>query len=193
MAQKEFSGNKPYFNQLKIKFGEFFDNQNILRFGGWLQFSDLPENSKKPILLTKQSYFSHLTTLFLHLQTKHGGIKDTISQVHSNNWIISIRQFVKSIIKKCFLCQRFESKPYRHPPSGSLPPYRSKQSLPFETTGVDYLGPVLVKPILDDINGNYFYKSQIILFTCAVARAVHLEIVPNLTASSIICALKRFI
>ena len=34
MAQKEFSGNKPYFNQLKIKFGEFFDNQNILRFGG---------------------------------------------------------------------------------------------------------------------------------------------------------------
>ena len=77
-------------------------------------------------------------------------------------------------------------------PSGSLPPYLSKQSLPFETTGVDYLGPVLVKPIFDDINSN-FYKPQIILFTCAVTRAVHLEVVSNLTASSFICALKRFI
>ena len=80
-----------------------------------------------------------------------------------------------------------------HPASGSLPPYRSKQSLPFETTGVDYLGPVLVKPIFDDINSNYFYKSQIVLFTCAVTRAVHFEVVPNLAASSFICALKRFI
>ena len=106
-------------------------------------------------------------------------------------WIISIRQLVKSIIKKCFVCQRFESKPYRYPPS--LPLYRSQQSLPFETTGLGYLGPVLVKPIFNDIDSNYFHKSQIVLFTCAVARAVHLEVVPNLTESSFICALKRFI
>ena len=92
IAQKEFSSIKSYFNQLKIKFGVFFDNQNILRCGGRLQFSDLPENSKNPILLPKQSYFSHLITLFSHLQTKHGGIKDTISQVRSNYCIISIRQ-----------------------------------------------------------------------------------------------------
>ena len=54
------------------------------------------------------------------------------------------------------------------------------------------LGPVLVKPIFDDINSN-FYKSQIVLFTCAVTRAVHLEVVPNLTVSCFICALKWFI
>ena len=98
--QKEFSSNKSYFNQLKITFGVFFDNQNILRCGGRLQFSDLPENSKNPILLPKQSHFSHLGTLFSHLQTKHGGIKDTILQVRSKCWIISIRQLVKSIIKR---------------------------------------------------------------------------------------------
>ena len=37
------------------------------------------------------------------------------------------------------------------------------------------------------------YKSQIVLFTCAVTKAVHFEVVPNLTASSFICALNRFI
>ena len=104
-----------------------------------------------------------------------------------------IRQLVKSVIKKCFLCQRFESKPYRYPPSASLPSYCSQQSLPFETTCADYLGPVVVKPIYNDIDSNYFYNSQIVLFTCAVTRTIHFEVVPNLTASSFISALKRFI
>ena len=102
ISQKEFSSNKFYFNQLQFKFSVFFDNQNILRCSGRLKFSNLPENSKKPILLRKQLHFSHLIILFSHVQTKHGGIKDTISQVHSQYWIISITQLVKSIIKKCF-------------------------------------------------------------------------------------------
>ena len=89
IAQKEFSSNKSYFNQLKIKFGVFFENQNIRR--GRLQFSDLRENPQNPILLPKQSHFSHLVT-FSHLQTKHGGTKNTISQVRSRYWIISTSQ-----------------------------------------------------------------------------------------------------
>ena len=78
-AQEEFSSTKSSFNRLKIKFGVFFNNQNILRCGGRLQFSDLPENPKNSILLPKESHFSYLVTLFSHLQTKHDGIKDTNS------------------------------------------------------------------------------------------------------------------
>ena len=95
--------------------------------------------------------------------------------------------------KKCFLCHRFEAKSYRYRASGSLSLYRSQQTLPFETTGVEYLGQVLVKPIFNDIDSNSFNKPQIVLFTCAATRVVHLEEVPNLTASSFICALKWFI
>ena len=91
------------------------------------------------------------------------------------------------------MSEKIEPKPYRYPPSPSLPPYCSQQSLSFETTSVDYLGPVLLKLISNDIDSNNFYKSQIVLFTCTITRAVHLEVVPNLTASSFICALKRFI
>ena len=47
----EFSSDKSYFNQLKIKFAAFFDNQNTLHCGGGLQFSNLQKNSKNPILL----------------------------------------------------------------------------------------------------------------------------------------------
>ena len=72
MAQKEFSSNKSYFNQL---FGVFFDNQNIPWCGGRLQFSDLPENFRNPILLPNQSHFSHLVTLFSHLQKNMAELK----------------------------------------------------------------------------------------------------------------------
>ena len=78
IRQKKFSSNKSYFNQLNIKFGVFFDNQNILRCGGRLQFSDLPKNSKNPMLLSKHLHFSHLVTIFLHLQAK----QHAISQRH---------------------------------------------------------------------------------------------------------------
>ena len=121
-----------------------------------LQFSDFPENSKNPVLLPKQSYLSYVVTLVSHFQTKHGGIKKNISQVRSKYWIIYIRQLVKSTIKKCFLCQRFESKPCRYPLSRSRPPYNSQQSLSFETTSVDYLGPDLVKPIFNGTDSSYF-------------------------------------
>ena len=127
------------------------------------------------------------------LFSKYGRMKDSISQVRSKYWIISIRKLVKFIIKKCFLCQRFESKPYRYLHSASLLPDSLKLSLSFQTTGVDCFGSVLVKPIFSDIDSNYFYESKTVLFTCAVTTAVHLEVVPNLTTSSFICALKRFI
>ena len=121
-----------------------------------LQFSDFPENSKNPILLPKQSYLPYVVTLVSHFQTKHGGIKKNISQVRSKYWIIYIRQLVKYTIKKCFLCQRFESKPCQYPPSRSRPPCHSQQSLSFKTTSVDYLGPDLVKPIFNGTDSSYF-------------------------------------
>ena len=37
-SSKGISGIKFYFNQLKIKFGVFFDNQNILHCGGGYNF-----------------------------------------------------------------------------------------------------------------------------------------------------------
>ena len=77
IAQKEFSSNKSYFNHLQFKFSVFFDNQNILRCGG-RNFPIYQKILKTQFLLPKQLHFSHLIILFSHVQTKHGGIKDTI-------------------------------------------------------------------------------------------------------------------
>ena len=82
-----------------------------------------------------------------HERVKHSGIKDTINHIRSIYWIPKLRQLVRSIIRKCILCRRFEPKPYPNPPSAQLPEFRSQQSLPFQTTGVDYLGKGLISRI----------------------------------------------
>ena len=56
-------------------------------------------------------------------------------------------------------------------------------SPPFSFTGVDYIGPLFLR------NGD---KIWICLFTCCVVRAVHLELVPDLTAEVFILCLRRF-
>ena len=63
IIQKEFTKNKSYFNQ------------NILRSGGRLEFSDLPEVSKNTILQAKQSDFIFLVILFSHLQKNMAELK----------------------------------------------------------------------------------------------------------------------
>jgi transposase InsO family protein len=74
-------------------------------------------------------------------------------------------------------------KPTDVPP---LPKLRVSDAPPFSVTCVDYTGALLVK------DNSTMIKTYICLFTCAITRAVHLELVENLTAEAFIAALQRF-
>ena len=74
------------------------------------------------------------------------------------------------------------------PPPPPLPTFRVKEEPPFSYTGVDFAGPLHVHPYsLTESN-----KVWICLFTCLVTRAVHLDVVTDLTAVTFIRCLKRF-
>ena len=60
----------------------------------------------------------------------------------------------------------------------------------FWRIGIDFAGPLYVKDIYRRAEMN---KCSIAVFTCASSRALHLELVPNLTADSFIRVFKRFI
>ena len=57
----------------------------------------------------------------------------------------------------------------------------------FSTAGVDYAGPHNVK-----VN-RQTKKMYVCLFTCATTRAVHLELVPDLSTETFVLAFRRFI
>ena len=59
---------------------------------------------------------------------------------------------------------------------------------PFNTTGIDYAGPVLVKDVYTE--GPRMNKSYILLFICATTRCVQLELTPDMSTPTLILALR---
>ena len=68
-----------------------------------------------------------------------------------------------------------------------LPEKRLKESAPFGETGVDLMGPFLVK-----MNGRANHKVWFSVFTCLVTLSVHAELVYKLDADSMVNAIVRF-
>ena len=83
-------------------------------------------------------------------------------------------------------CRKLEGAAYKAPGPAPLPKVRVQETPPFEVTGVDFAGPLYVK------SDNGETQAYICLFTCAVTRAIHLEVVTDLTESSFLQAFRRF-
>ena len=78
--------------------------------------------------------------------------------------------------------------PYVAPPPSPLPVLRVKEDPAFTYTGVDFAGPLFIRT-----NGaNCSDKIWICLFTCLVTRAVHPDIVTDMSSEIFISCLKRF-
>ena len=84
-------------------------------------------------------------------------------------------------------CIRYQGGPYQTKVMSPWPRSKTTESSPFTNTGVDYFGPLYVK------NGGNRKKVWICLFTCIVIRAVHLELVEDMTAEHFLEAFRRFI
>ncbi|GFV92471.1 integrase catalytic domain-containing protein [Trichonephila clavipes] len=74
---------------------------------------------------------------------------------------------------------------------GDLPPIRFQQIRPFESTGLDFAGPLTTK--CAHKRSVTKFKSYICLFICTATKAVHLELVSDLSTAAFLAALRRFI
>ena len=94
---------------------------------------------------------------------------------------------MKKIIKTCFYCRKLESKAYQAPPTAPLPDFRVSEAPPFAHTGIEFAGPLYAKSNQGDMQ-----KCYITLFTCCVTRAVHLELIEDLSAMNFMNTLRKF-
>nr|XP_034195155.1 uncharacterized protein LOC117611324 [Osmia lignaria] len=74
---------------------------------------------------------------------------------------------------------------------GQLPLDRTAPQRPFLVTGVDYAGPIMLRT--SPGRGHKSYKGYISLFVCLTTRAIHLEVVSDLTSASFLVAIQRFV
>ncbi|XP_064486068.1 uncharacterized protein LOC135398613 [Ornithodoros turicata] len=165
----------------------YLDKDGILRITGRLQRGEESEEVKHPIVLPKDHRFTQLLIVRAHRRLLHSGVRDTLVELRELYWIIQARQAVKKELYKCHRCRRQRARP-AFQETAPLPPDRITRAEPFEVTGVDFAGPLFYKA--PDVNSK---KCYIALFTCAVTRAVHLEIVDDLTTQRFLMAFRRFV
>jgi len=87
-------------------------------------------------------------------------------------------------------CFRFNANAVNYK-MGDLPKARISEAIPFTHTGVDFCGPFYIKE-KKHRNRNRI-KVYVCVFICMAVKAVHLEIVSDLTIDGFVAALKRFI
>ena len=74
---------------------------------------------------------------------------------------------------------------------GQLPASRVTPTPPFTITGIDYAGPFTLKK--EHTRKPVLVKAYLALFICFATKAVHIEIVSDLTTEAFLASLKRFI
>ncbi|XP_069357578.1 uncharacterized protein [Maniola hyperantus] len=172
---------------LSRNLGLFRDIDGILRCKGRMRNTNWSFDKRYPILLPKDSQLTNRIIMETHNKNYHVGVNHTLSIIRETYWILQGKRQVQKLLKKCPTCVKHGGGPYKLPPTPALPPERVNYSSPFTFTGIDYLGPVLVN------NGNGLEKRWICLFTCLAIRAIHLEVVQDLSAEEGLRALRRMI
>ena len=184
-AQETLKGDSS-FKKTRMQLG-IIETEGIMVCRGRLERSDLELESKYPIYLPKEHRFVELLVLDCHSRVFHCGLKSTLAELRARFWISKGRQFVKKILKRCFICRKMEGRPFQPPPTSAIPDFRVTEAAPFSNVGIDFAGPLYVK----ENKGNPS-KAYVCLFVCCVTRGLHLELVQNLTASSFLNCFRRF-
>ena len=153
----------------------FLDDEGLLRVRGRLQFSDIPLSSKHPVILPN-CHLSLLYIRFLHHFFKHAGVNTMLVRLREEFWVIGARRLCKRVRRECLPCKRLDAKAGDQPVP-PLPRLRVSKAPPFSVTGLDHGGPLFCL----DCGKKKFY---FLLFTCAIVRAVHLELVDSLSDNS---------
>ncbi|XP_055522546.1 uncharacterized protein LOC129716732 [Wyeomyia smithii] len=133
--------------------------------------------------------FSLLIAQHYHHQMFHAGGRLLLSAIREEFWPLQGRKLAHNTVRRCFRCTRLDPVPAQQQ-IGQLPAHRLIPSRPFSVTGVDYAGPFYLKPIHKRAAPA---KAYLCLFICFATKAVHLELVSDLSTPGFLLALRRFI
>lgn len=111
----------------------------------------------------------------------------TVNELRSNGfWIIGGSSAVASHIYKCVTCRKYRRNT-QDPKMADLPEDRMETTPPFTYCGLDCFGPFYVH------EGRKELKKYGLILTCMCSRAIHIEMLDDLTTDAFINALRAFI
>ncbi|XP_049872391.1 uncharacterized protein LOC126371185 isoform X4 [Pectinophora gossypiella] len=158
-------------------------SDGVLRVKTRLELSHEHKDFVNPILLSGKNEIVRRFVRQRHEILQHAGTQTLMSSIRNEFWVLGIRRLAKRVVSECVICKKYKCKHYEVP-EAPLPTDRVESVTAFQTTGIDFAGPLVLRNQT---------KCWIALFTCATYRAVHLELVESLSTNSFIMALRRFI
>ncbi|CAI6374547.1 unnamed protein product [Macrosiphum euphorbiae] len=166
------------------------DDKDILRVGGRLKnASTIEVFQRQPIILPGDSIYTKLLFQREHIRCMHGGPLAILALVRLYYWPLKARNIARATVHKCVTC--FRQKPvFVEPIMGDLPRERIEPSRPFKISGIDFAGPLLIKDSLKKRAS--LTKGYVCIFVCFATKAVHIELVIDLSTKSFLNALNRF-
>ena len=185
-------------SDLGNKLNLVIDNDGLLRCKGRYDNVNLTDGARYPKLLHESKHYTRLVIENYHSKLLHSGVSQTLAHTWKEYWIPHGRSKVKKVLNQCRVCCRTEGNPYKMPRMPPLSKERVNEALPFEHTGLDYFGPLYVKQYPDASDQKTIpeiRKVWVCLFTCLVVRAIHLEIVEDMSIENIckqICCEMRY-
>jgi len=165
--------------------------KGLICVGGRLRHANISQEAKHPIILPSKHFVTRLLLRNEHVRMHHCGPEQLLASIRQNYWILSGRREARKITRSCLNCFRLRPKGAQVK-MGDLPAARVTGYIrPFTISGVDYAGPIKIKERRRRGNA-LISKAYIVLFICFNTKAVHLELVTDLTSESFLAALRRF-
>ena len=183
--QVPFSSSSPL-----LSLRPFVDSSGLLRVGGRRELGMFGYESKHPIILAGKHPLTKLLIRTEHLRLLHAGPTLLMSTLSQRFHIVGGRNVIRSITRACVICRRNAIKPQPQM-LGQLPIERITPGPIFDKVGVDYAGPVFIK--YGHTRKPTIVKAYVCVFVSLTVKAVHLELVSDLTTEAFIACLRRFV
>ncbi len=165
----------------------FVDHDGLLKVGGRLCDASAPYSVKHPVIIPKEHHLTKLLIADCHEKTAHQGKGLTINEIRSRGfWITGVNRTVASFVRQCVKCRKFR-RPTEEQKMANLPSERIDPSPPFTYSGMDVFGPFITR------QGRKSYKRYGLLFTCFCCRAIHIEMLDDMSTDAFINGLRCFI
>ncbi|XP_063994304.1 uncharacterized protein LOC135171606 [Diachasmimorpha longicaudata] len=182
----------PRFQSKKLRhLTPVIDKEGIIRMKGRLNNAPISFDQKHPIILPKNERVTDLIIEQYHRNNLHSGIQTTLYALRQKYWVLDGRNQVRKIIRKCVTCSRANPLIPKYT-MGDLPENRvTGFTRPFINVGVDYCGPFYIKE--KKFRNRVKVKAYVAVFICMATKAVHLELVSDMTTAGFLGALRRFV
>lgn len=185
----QLSKKRPLATKSKLRwFNPFMSEEGVIRIGGRLTNAQQSFDSKHQILLPAHHSASRLLVKQVHERNLHAHPQLLLTLLRNRYWIIGARSLARNVVHNCVAC--FRAYPKRVEQfMADLPSSRVTAVRPFAISGVDYWGPLLLRPAT---RRSAARKAYVAVFVCFCTKAVHMELVVDLTTAKFMQAFRRF-